>query len=389
MKKINLFRQLLLFVIAVFSLTWCATFEGDIPVEGKIPEVMYISPKNQDGIQDSVYIPITFPPKEGLEITGYSLVVNDQTGSPVYTKTRNKEQNKNVILPKAIIWTGKNNNDAWVNDGTYFMQFEVWGTNKSKSSSPTLKVIVDNEPPVISAKMSPLPFTPDNNGENDLLYINLSISDSSDLKEWDAAISDPFGQPFLDLNKNRFKNDTYVWDGRSSSGELVQSAMDYALNISAEDMAGNKTSSHETIPIDILVLKDGDKYKIVISSIYFKAYTPDYMSVVPELVSKNLATLDRLAEILKKYSAYNIKLEGHAVRVFWNDPKKGEKEEKEKLLPLSKARAEAIKDALVQRGIEKERMTTLGLGSSQPVVPHSDEINRWKSRRVEFILIKK
>lgn len=376
-------------MVTAAVLSGCSTFEGDIPVEGKIPDIMYISPKNQDGVQDSVYIPLTFPPKEGLEITGYSLIVSDQAGSSVYSRTRNKEKDKNLILPKAIIWTGKNDKEGWVDDGTYYLYFEVWGTNKSKSSSPKLKVIVDNEVPVITVKLSPLPFTPDNNGENDLLNINLSISDAGAVKDWSAGIIDPTGQPFIELDKNQFRSDTYICDGRSQSGELVQSAMDYTMNINAVDMAGNKTSRQETIPIDILVLKDGDKYKIVISSIYVKAYTPDYMSVAPELVAKNLSTLDRLAEILKKYAAYNIRLEGHAVRVFWNDQKKGDREEKEKLLPLSNARAEAIRDALVQRGIEKGRMTTLGLGSSQPVVPHSDEINHWKNRRVEFILIKK
>jgi outer membrane protein OmpA-like peptidoglycan-associated protein len=33
-------------------------------------------------------------------------------------------------------------------------------------------------------------------------------------------------------------------------------------------------------------------------------------------------------------------------------------------------------------------MSTVGLGGTQPVVPHGDLENRWKNRRVEFILIK-
>jgi len=349
MKKTKLLKQLVLLLITAAVLSWCTTVEGDIPLESDMPDVVYISPKNQDGIQDSVYIPLSFPQKEGLEITGYSLTIRDQAGGPVYSKIKNKQQDKKLVLPKAIIWTGKNNMGEWADDGTYYLLFEVWDSNKNKGAAPKLKVIVDNEDPEIAFRLSPLPFTPDNNGENDLLNINVTISDAGVVNDWNALIKDPTGQPFIELAKNQFKNNTYVWDGRSPSKELVQSASDYTLDINAVDMAGNKTNKQEIIPIDILVLKVGDKYKIVISSIYFKAYTPDYMSVEPELVKKNLSTLDRLAEILKKYGAYNIQLEGHAVRIFWNDAKKGAKEEKEKLLPLSKQRAEAIKDALVKR----------------------------------------
>jgi outer membrane protein OmpA-like peptidoglycan-associated protein len=101
-----------------------------------------------------------------------------------------------------------------------------------------------------------------------------------------------------------------------------------------------------------------------------------------------LKTLDRLTEILNKYGQYNIQLEGHAVRLLWKDEKKWKTEENDVLLPLSRERAESIKSALIQRGIKVERMSSMGYGGYRPVVPHSDEQNRWKNRRVEFILIK-
>jgi len=56
---------------------------------------------------------------------------------------------------------------------------------------------------------------------------------------------------------------------------------------------------------------------------------------------------------------------------------------------LSRKRAEAIKEALVERGVKAERITTAGRGGSEPVVPHSDMDDRWKNRRVEFELIRR
>ena len=99
-------------------------------------------------------------------------------------------------------------------------------------------------------------------------------------------------------------------------------------------------------------MKDGNKLRISISSIYFTPNTPDFTSVEPELLKKNLQTIDRLSEILKKYSGYKINIEGNAVRVFWDDKKKWLEEEKTKLLPLSVKRAEVIRDALISKGIK-------------------------------------
>ena len=93
-------------------------------------------------------------------------------------------------------------------------------------------------------------------------------------------------------------------------------------------------------------------------------------------------------EILGKYSAYKIRIEGHAVSVYWDNPDRARREEQEELQPLSLARAEAVKDTLVDLGIAESRMTAVGMGGTQPVVPHGDLENRWKSRRVEFILIR-
>ena len=55
-------------------------------------------------------------------------------------------------------------------------------------------------------------------------------------------------------------------------------------------------------------------------------------------------------------------------------------------MPLSRARAQVLRDALIERGVDPARMTTVGHGGSRPVVPHWDLEERWKNRRVEFVL---
>ena len=58
------------------------------------------------------------------------------------------------------------------------------------------------------------------------------------------------------------------------------------------------------------------------------------------------------------------------------------------LVPLSEARADTVKQMLVEYGVDESRLSTVGMGGRQPVVPREDRDNWWKNRRVEFILNK-
>ncbi|MEF8823630.1 MAG: OmpA family protein [Desulfohalobiaceae bacterium] len=89
------------------------------------------------------------------------------------------------------------------------------------------------------------------------------------------------------------------------------------------------------------------------------------------LKAGGLRELDRVADVLTKYRKTTILVEGHT-------DKSGPEEYNRK---LSERRAEAVQNALVQRGVIEERIKAVGYGETQPV--SSDPA---QNRRVELYI---
>lgn len=232
-------------------------------------------------------------------------------------------------------------------------------------------------------------FSPDDDGINDLLDIKISLNDElSDALSWSLNIYDSHGGEVISFNSDSSPTGNISWDGKKNGVLAVSSASDYSAVLISRDSLGNEGVANGEFSTDILVIKDGDSLRIRVNSITFKAFSADYMDVDMDQRESNLETLDLLASKLKKFPGYKITLEGHAVSIFWDNPAKALKENNEVLLPLSEARAQVIKDALQQRGVKGETMNIIGLGANRPIVPFADIQNRWKNRRVVFILTK-
>jgi len=184
------------------------------------------------------------------------------------------------------------------------------------SSAPFL---IDVSGPQVRFSIEPKPLSPDGDGEDDSLSVSIDFEYASPIDEWPAQILDPTGKPFKVFSGKGALKSPIIWNGLSDKGELVQSATDYTIALSVRDSLRNLTAAGEVVPVDILVLRDGDRLKIIISSIYFKPFTADYTTLETEQVKRNIATPDRLAVILKKYSRYRIRIEGYAVRIYWYD----------------------------------------------------------------------
>ena len=289
-------------------------------------------------------------------------------------------------VPERIVWDGLTDRGTAAPEGSYVAEVALDYLKGNQPRERTATFHLDSTAPVISLDLAPQPFSPDNDGIDDELTLAVSIDDLSPISGWSMTITDPQGSLFSTFSGRGTPSDRIIWDGVSDTGELVQSALDYPVALAASDALGNTSIIHTVIPVDVLVIRDGDKLKIRIASITFPPSSADLARVSGDAAVRNERTIRRLGQIFTKNRAYTIRIEGHANSVLFENVEAAAREQRDVLLPLSGARAEAVKRELVALGVDAGRITTDGLGGASPVVPFSDQQNRWKNRRVEFIL---
>jgi outer membrane protein OmpA-like peptidoglycan-associated protein len=88
------------------------------------------------------------------------------------------------------------------------------------------------------------------------------------------------------------------------------------------------------------------------------------------------ATIDEVASILVEHPSATIRVESHTDAI--GSP--------ESNLDLSQARAEAVKDGLVDRGVDASRIETAGMGQDLPIASNDTAEGRAKNRRTEIVV---
>ena len=124
--------------------------------------------------------------------------------------------------------------------------------------------------------------------------------------------------------------------------------------------------------------------------IHFPPDSPDLWGFTDsEKVEANRAALIRLASQIEGYPDFDILIEGHTSSVHWANPEEFDREQKEEMLPLSEARAAAVRFALIEHGIDPMRISSVGKGGSEPIVDFSVSDQQWQNRRVVIILTRR
>ena len=101
-------------------------------------------------------------------------------------------------------------------------------------------------------------------------------------------------------------------------------------------------------------------------------FAPNQIVLLPEARSR----LDRVVDVLFAVRDRDITIKGHT------DSAGSDSDN----LSLSQGRANAVRDYLVRRGCEANRIKAYGLGEGQPIADNASAEGRADNRRVEIII---
>lgn len=258
--------------------------------------------------------------------------------------------------------------------------------------------------PRITQQGLPALYSPDDDGLNDEFRVSLNIRPADYLTGWSVKVLDADGKIFATLSETppqygKHETDNWSWrsssvylewQGRSDDGLLVEPAAEYTLQVHAKDLVGNHYEKLWPFMVDILVIRQADRLKVMVPPIIFPADTGELERVdVDWMLAQNEAVLRRLLRLFSRFPDYAIVVEGHANAVRWRDAASFDREQERELLPLSLARAVAVQRALIALGLSSDRISVLAKGGSEPIFAFSDAANAWRNRRVEFILVRR
>lgn len=366
-----------------------------------------ISP-NGDGYLDTQVFSIALSVNDS--IARWQADVCDEKGQAVHSWMGGVNSTEYKSVPKSIEWDGFVAGGAKsriAGEGTFNMVLRaVYNTGRTLVAS-SMPFVCTATAPILSVEMTPEYFSPDNDGADDDLFLKLGCVAKAGVKDWQFAVYDPRGKVFWQTGGSRSVTERITWDGLSNTqkdaqgmAERVQSAVDYPYTFTVLDELGMKSKANGIIPVDVLVIRDGNVLKMAVPSIIFRSDHADFKveskpgkkdGVTAEQARNNEKVLSRVADILLKFKDYKVTIAGHANRTTDNEAEETENNPAlwgPALIPLSEQRAEAVKSYLIKHGVNKSRLTTEGKGGTQSVADWRDKDNNWKNRRVEFILHK-
>ena len=145
-------------------------------------------------------------------------------------------------------------------------------------------------------------------------------------------------------------------------GGLTGTGIGYMMDRQEQDMR-NALAQSEAIAVE----REGNVLALTFKSDFTFAVNSS------TLRSGLYAELDRVAQVLAAYPQTTILVAGHT-------DSSGSDEYNMK---LSQQRADSVKNALVQRGVDPQRISAVGYGEGQPIADNDTEFGRQQNRRVE------
>lgn len=250
-----------------------------------------------------------------------------------------------------------------------FVPYGVLGSTHRIS----LNFIIGVEPVVIKAALEPPDAFILGKQAAD---IHLMTRSEEPLDKWKMSILDSNGIVVRTYNGSGYPPSHNLWDGMDQEGELVPRGQ-YSVKLDIIDDEGNKASSApKNVMARWVAKKVPYQYGFQVSGdLLFDSGKDELMSRGYEKIQ------DVVRAIQTKYPESTILVAGHTDNVAMAQGARFANNQ-----VLSQARAQAVRDYLVQHGVDAKRLSVVGYGDTKPVATNNTPEGRAMNRRVELIV---
>ena len=297
-------------------------------------------------------------------------------------------------LPKELSWDGNLSQQEDLDtrsapEGRYSAEIDVEYMKGKSAQSTTDSFVLDVTPPRVGVKVAQDPFARTNGSIEGEVYITVNVEEETEVTDWSMDIVDKNGDVIRTYNGDGDPSGNITWNAGAPEDKAKLDTEMFTLNLKVSDQGGNVREYTQQVPLDVFLVKRNGKLHIAVPNIIFGAYQHALDSRSEEMYQRNLESIERVLNIYNRYPANDLLLEGHALNIYRGVDAEKEAEEEEILVPLTRRRANTVRDALVEGGMDSEKIEIEYFGGRLPIVSVHDLDVRWKNRRVEFIMKKK
>lgn len=341
---------------------------------------------NDDGVMDTM--PFTIESNQHGDVQRWKLELLGSSG-----ETR-RVFSGSETLPESIVWDGDLlqadvGGSKPASEGDYTGRLTVEYKKGKTAEATTGPFVLDVTPPDVDMKLTKDPFARTNGEVEGEVFLGFDIEERNRVSGWTVNILDKEGDVLRTYSGDSDPSDDISWNSPSEENRKKFGDEEFTLEMEVSDGAGNTRTFTRKVNLDIFLVKKDGKYHIAVPNIIFGAYEHDLDSRGTEFEKRNLDSISRVADIYDRYPSYRLLLEGHALNIYRTASETEEREEREEekiLLPLTERRAATVKEALVEEGMNGGNIETEAFGGKMPIAPVDDLDERWKNRRVEFIM---
>lgn len=199
-------------------------------------------------------------------------------------------------------------------------------------------------------------------------------------KNWKIEVFDSDNQFFFSTGADSEIPLTVQWDGMGNNAIFPYPNSEYSCKFTVTDNMGNTAEDTKVLYTALKVKKlGGNLMKLEVPPIIFSADHWSLDDVSPKQKIKNEKILDSIAHFLTESPYQHIYIIGHA-----NNVRHLEEDEETLWIPLSKARTAEVRKALIERGVDADKISTEAKGGRVPI--STNKFEAWRNRRIEFII---